>query len=59
MHDKFDELLKGGNVDNFVKNNLSKEQAQKLNDVLSDKNKLNELLSSPMAQELMKKFKNQ
>ncbi len=58
MQDKFDEILKNGGADNFIKNNLSPAQTQKLNEILNDKEKLSKLLSSPMAQELMKKFGN-
>ena len=59
MNDNFNELLNGKDVNSFIQNDLSAEQKKKLNDVLSDKNKLNEILSSPFAIELMKKFKNE
>ncbi len=56
MNKNFDELLNGGDVNTFVKNNLSKEQTERLENILNDKNKINELLSSPKAQELIKKL---
>ena len=59
MNDKFNELLNGKNVDSFIQNDLSAEQKKKLNDVLNDKKKLSEILSSPIALELMKKFRNE
>ncbi len=59
MNDKFDKLLNDKDVNSFIKNNLSADEKKKLNDVLSDKNKLKEILSSPFALELMKKFRNE
>lgn len=50
------EALKANDLDSFVKNNLSKEQSEKLNRVLSDENAVKNLLSSPQAQKLMKKL---
>ncbi len=44
-------------VENYVNKNLSQNDKEKLQSVLSDKNKLNEILSSPFAQELIKKFR--
>ncbi|MBQ6708890.1 MAG: hypothetical protein IJM97_08085 [Clostridia bacterium] len=41
-----------------LKNGISDEQMKKLNSILSDKEKLNVLLNSQKAQELLKKFKN-
>ena len=43
-------------VRNYMNNNLSQADKEKLNAVLGDKEKLKEILSSPFAQELMKKF---
>jgi mannitol/fructose-specific phosphotransferase system IIA component (Ntr-type) len=40
----------------YLKNNLSAEQNRKLKEILSDKNALEKLLSTPKAQELLKKF---
>jgi hypothetical protein len=37
-------------------NSLSKEDKAKLNEVLNDKEKLNDILKSPMAKALMKQF---
>ena len=41
-----------------LKNGISDEQVKKLNSILSDKEKINALLNSQKAQELIKKFKN-
>lgn len=59
MNDKFYKLLNNKDVNSFIKNDLSAEQKKKLNDVLGDENKLKEILSSPFAIELMKKFRNE
>ncbi len=40
----------------IMKNKLSNEQRQRVENILRDKNALEKLLSSPQAQELMKKF---
>ena len=40
----------------YLMKNLSENQSKKLNEVLSDKSALEKLLSSPKAQELLKKF---
>lgn len=37
-------------------NNLNKTDSEKVKEVLSDKNSISKLLSSPKAQELLKKF---
>ena len=60
--DKKLESLSGENtsekdVKNYVNKNLSQSDKEKISAVLSDKQKLNEILSSPFAQELMKKFR--
>lgn len=52
---------KGGAPDSnlaqdLMKNKLTNEQRQRVENVLRDKNALEKLLSSPQAQELMKKF---
>lgn len=61
MQDKFDSFLNGSaskeDVEKYVNNNLSQSDKEKIQSVLSDKKKLNEILSSPFAQELMKKFR--
>ena len=41
-----------------LKSGISDEQVRKLNSILSDKEKINALLKSQKAQELIKKFKN-
>lgn len=43
-------------VKNYAENNLTKEQQNKIKEVLSNKEKLNQILSSPFAQEIIKKF---
>ena len=58
MNDKFEKLLNDKDVNSFIKNDLSAEQKQKLNSILADKNKLTEILSSPAALELIKKFRH-
>ncbi len=52
---------KGGTPDSSIaqdlmKNKLSDEQRQRVESILRDKSALEKLLSSPQAQELMKKF---
>lgn len=44
-----------GDINNLLKN-LGTEQAEKISEILSDKNKASQLLSSPKAQTLLKKF---
>ena len=44
-----------GNINNIVKG-LNPNDAEKIQKVLSDKNASNRILSSPKAQELLKKF---
>ena len=60
MNDKeFEKLLKGKestDIDSFVKDNLSEAQAKKLNDILSDKEKLNNILNSEKAKNIINKF---
>lgn len=41
----------------FINENLTESQTEKLKQVLSDENKLNELLNSDLAKEVLKKFK--
>lgn len=52
---------RGGTPDSSIaqdlmKNKLSDEQRQRVENILRDKSALEKLLSSPQAQELMKKF---
>lgn len=58
MNNNYDELLKSGNAQDYIEKNLSDEQKKKLENVLSDKQALKEILSSPAALELIKKFRN-
>lgn len=59
----FDELIKGikskkskEETKEFLEKNLSPDQNKQLKDVLSDKEAIRRLLSTPKAQELLKKF---
>ncbi len=59
----FDEIINGikgkksnAETEEYLKKNLTPTQTKKLNDVLSDKNALQQLLSTPKAQELLKRF---
>ena len=52
-------MLGAGNRDSaekLISSSLDENQRQKINSILSDPQKLKELLSSPQAKELMKKF---
>ncbi len=61
MDKKLDSLLNSStskeDVEKYFNQNLSSDDKEKIKSVLSDKQKLNEILSSPFAQELIKKFK--
>lgn len=57
---EFDELLENlneKNLENYAKTHLSAKKQQKLNEILNDKKKLDAVLNSPQAQEIMKKLK--
>lgn len=43
-------------TEEYLKENLSTEQSQKLKEILSDKKAIEKLLSTPKAQDLLKKF---
>ena len=45
-----------GRLDDFISQNLSSENAARLNEILGSKEEIERLLSSPQAQELMKKL---
>ena len=45
-----------GRVDDFIDKNLTNEQAKKVKAVLSDKNTMEKMLSTPEAKALLKKF---
>lgn len=61
MQDNFDSFLNGSaskeDVENYVNHSLSQSDREKIQSVLSDKKKLNEILSSPLARELIKKLR--
>ncbi len=55
-------MLNGGNRDgaeSFINSSLDENQKQKINSILSDPQKLKEILSSPQARALMQKFSKQ
>ena len=59
----FDEIINnikskhtGKEAEEYLKENLSTEQSRKLKEILSDKKAIEKLLSTPKAQELLKKF---
>ncbi len=57
---EFDDLLENlneKNLENYAKTHLSAKKQQKLNEILNDKKKLDAVLNSPQARELMKKLK--
>lgn len=43
-------------AEEFLKSKLNPDQSERLNQVLRDENAMRDLLSSPQAQELLKKF---
>lgn len=43
-------------AEDFLKSKLNPDQSKRLNQVLSDENAMRDLLSTPQAQELLKKF---
>lgn len=53
---EFKKAADNGNIDDFIDKNLSKESANKLRSVLSDKAATEKLLSTPEAKELMNKL---
>ncbi len=63
MCNNFDEIINGikskkskEETENYLKNNLTPDQNKQLKEVLSDKEALKKLLSTPKAKELLKKF---
>lgn len=54
--DKMKQAADKGRLNDYINQNLSKDVSKQLKDVLSDESKTKELLSSPQAQELMKKL---
>ena len=43
----------------YIKTKLNAEQGRKLDEILGDENKLNEIMNSPKARELLKKIKGE
>ncbi len=63
MSNNFDDILNGikskktkGETEDFLKKSLTPEQNKQLKEVLNDKEALKNLLSTPKAQELLKRF---
>ena len=60
---QIDELIKnkdnGEKINSFIDKNLSAEQKTKLNDVLSDKEKLRDLLNSDKAKQIISRLKKE
>ena len=63
MSNNFDEIINSikskktkEETEEFLKKSLTPEQNQQLRDVMSDKNALKNLLSTPKAQEILKRF---
>ena len=54
--DKMKQAAEQGRHDDFISQNLSSENAARLNEILGSKEETERLLSSPQAQELMKKL---
>ena len=54
--DALSKAINSNDINSFVQNNLSKEQSEKLSQVLNDEKALKELLNSPQAQKIMKSF---
>lgn len=54
--DKMKQAAEQGRLDDFISQNLSSENAARLNEILGSKEETERLLSSPQAQELMKKL---
>ncbi len=59
----FDEIINGikdkkssAETEAFIKKNLTPNQTKKLNEIMSDKSALQQLLSTPQAQQLLKKL---
>lgn len=63
MSNNFDEIINGikskkskEETETFLEKNLTPDQNKQLKEVLSDKEALRKLLSTPRAQDLLKKF---
>lgn len=54
--EKMKQAAENGRLDDYLSQSLSGDTAKKLNDILSDKSKLQELLSTDEAKELMNKL---
>lgn len=54
--DELKQYAQNGKLDDFIDKKLSKDASQKLKQILSDKNATQQLMSTPQAQELLKKF---
>lgn len=60
MDKNIDELLKNKNdkskIDDFVQKNLSENQKNELKNILSDKNRIRQMLESSKAKEIFNKY---
>ena len=54
-NDDIKKAMQTGNTENLI-NSLSKEDKQKLNNILNDKDALEKVMNSPQAKALMKLF---
>lgn len=62
-NNNFDEIIKGikgqnskKEAEDYLMKSLNPDQSKRLQEVLSDRNAMEQLLSTPQAQELFKKF---
>ena len=62
INDLIEKFRQGGSkqeLGEYIKSKLNAEQGKKLDEILGDENKLNEILNSPKARELLKKIKGE
>ncbi|MDO4847321.1 MAG: hypothetical protein Q3968_04220 [Clostridiaceae bacterium] len=62
INDLIEKFRQGGSkqeLGEYIKTKLNAEQGRKLDEILGDENKLNEILNSPKAKELLKKIKGE
>lgn len=62
INDLIEKFRQGGSkqeLGEYIKSKLNAEQGRKLDEILGDENKLNEILNSPKAKELLKRIKGE
>lgn len=62
INDLIEKFRQGGSkqeLGEYIKSKLNAEQGRKLDEILGDENKLNEIMNSPKAKELLKKIKGE